>query len=80
MKTIEKFNVSVNPDTHCAFPDRDVRGIECGYPLPCPHHTVIFDVDKQTIAYPPDMPPNQATHRQLKKINKAISEGLSDET
>lgn len=25
--------------THCAQPDRDEPRIECGYPLPCPHHT-----------------------------------------
>jgi hypothetical protein len=24
----------------------------CGYPLPCPHHTVIVDVDAQTVSVP----------------------------
>lgn len=26
--------------THCDQPDRHEPGIKCGYPLPCPHHTV----------------------------------------
>jgi hypothetical protein len=26
-------------DTTCQKPDRDVPGLVCGYPLPCPHHT-----------------------------------------
>lgn len=31
----------------CQQPDRDVPGIKCGYPLPCPHHTVTVDLTKQ---------------------------------
>ena len=27
----------------CQKPDRDVPGILCGYPLPCPYHTVTVD-------------------------------------
>lgn len=26
---------------YCTSPDRDVPGIKCGYPLPCPHHSVL---------------------------------------
>jgi hypothetical protein len=28
---------------HCKHPDCDVPKLVCGYPLPCPHHTVIID-------------------------------------
>lgn len=28
--------------TTCKKPDRDVPALVCGYPLPCPHHTVVF--------------------------------------
>lgn len=28
--------------THCKQPDRHVPGIECGYPIPCPYHTIII--------------------------------------
>jgi len=26
----------------CQRPDRDEPRITCGYPLPCPHHTILF--------------------------------------
>ena len=29
----------------CRHPDRDEPKLMCGYPLPCPHHTVIIDAD-----------------------------------
>lgn len=28
------------PVATCTKPDRDVPALQCGYPLPCPHHTV----------------------------------------
>lgn len=29
----------------CTKPDRDVPKLVCGYPLPCPHHTVVLDFE-----------------------------------
>ena len=29
---------------YCERPDRDVPGIVCGHPLPCPYHTATIDV------------------------------------
>ena len=28
----------------CKSPDRDVPGLKCGHPLPCPQHTAIVDI------------------------------------
>lgn len=28
----------------CKHPDRDEPRLVCGYPMPCPHHTVVIDV------------------------------------
>ena len=36
----------------CQKPDRDEPRLKCGCPLPCPHHTVIADVAKQTVTVP----------------------------
>ena len=36
----------------CRHPDRDVPKLMCGYPLPCPHHTVVLDLAKQTVTIP----------------------------
>lgn len=27
----------------CTKPDRDVPTLTCGYPLPCPHHTLVIE-------------------------------------
>lgn len=35
----------------CEQPDREVPGIKCGYPIPCPWHTVIMDTTKD----PPEL-------------------------
>lgn len=32
--------------TTCQKPDRDCPALICGYPLPCPHHTVLVDATK----------------------------------
>jgi hypothetical protein len=38
----------------CRHPDRDVPKFMCGYPLPCPWHTVIIDAstDPATVTIP----------------------------
>ena len=36
----------VNKSTHCNKPDVDEPGLECGYPLPCPHHTAVINEDE----------------------------------
>ena len=33
----------------CRHPDREVPKLMCGYPLPCPHHTVIIHADKDPV-------------------------------
>lgn len=38
----------------CRHPDRDNAKLLCGYPLPCPHHTVTVDLggDPPTVTIP----------------------------
>ena len=36
----------------CNRPDRDVPTTVCGYPLPCPHHTVTIDLASRTVTSP----------------------------
>lgn len=31
-------------NSRCQRPDRDAPKLRCGYPLPCPHHTVVLDI------------------------------------
>lgn len=36
----------------CRHPDRDEPKLMCGYPLPCPWHTVVIDESKRTVTMP----------------------------
>lgn len=56
---------------YCQQPDRDVPGIKCGYPLPCPHHTVTLDVAAQTVEIPAKACVGAKGLRRLRAINDA---------
>ena len=51
----------------CEKPDIDSPGLICGYPIPCPHHTVIIDTTK-----------DQRTKLQIKldNIKNVIKRGV----
>ena len=34
---------------NCKHPDRDVPKLVCGYPLPCPYHTVLINADAKPV-------------------------------
>lgn len=36
---------NIDPAKFCQKPDRDVPKLICGYPLPCPYHTVTIEAD-----------------------------------
>lgn len=61
---------------HCERPDRHRPSLICGYPLPCPYHTVIIDTeaDPPTLRIPITSEPDHAL-RRLKDIARAIKEG-----
>lgn len=39
------------PPLTCRAPDRDQPKLVCGYPLPCPFHTVIIEKQRLTIPH-----------------------------
>ena len=53
----------------CRRPDRDVPGLACGYPLPCPHHTAI--IEGLAVTMPPELP--VATVPKLRQIARALA-------
>lgn len=61
----------------CTEPDRDVPKLRCGYPLPCPHHTVVVDAssDAVTLTVPHRAKrPSEAGRRRLIEIG-AMAKG-----
>lgn len=63
----------------CSRPDVDSPRIVCGYPLPCPHHTVTVDLVSDpitvTVQVNPYAPLSPVLDR-LGRIATAIRDGL----
>lgn len=53
----------------CRQPDRDVPKLVCGYPLPCPHHTLVLEPDGRVLV-PPRAPAAGAV--RVRAIGKAL--------
>jgi len=53
----------------CKQPDRDVPALVCGYPLPCPHHTLILQSDGR-VRVPPRG--NATGSVRVRRIGKAL--------
>lgn len=56
----------------CQQPDRDQPRMTCGYPLPCPWHTVTVDLATQTITEPVTAQVSQLARYRLKEIVQAL--------
>ncbi len=55
----------------CEKPDRHVAELVCGWPLPCPWHTVTIDTTSQ----PPELRvPITATHAMRPKIRRVLKD------
>ena len=66
--------------THCQQPDRDCPDMVCGYPLPCPFHTIELSLPK-----PPAVPVvkcpipiNRATKDAIDNIADALQETANE--
>lgn len=63
---------------NCERPDKDVPGITCGHPLPCPFHTVEIDVTGEVpkLSIPIPATPNIDANMlgKLKRIGQILHE------
>ena len=64
----------------CRRPDRDEPRMVCGYPLPCPHHSMVIDMTEEptVIAKANHADPSQKTIRRLREIAKALGGGVQE--
>lgn len=72
----KKMEKKMTERKYCNKPDRDVPTIKCGYPLPCPWHTIIIDITggKPIITIPDEANINK---KQLKRITE-IADAFKD--
>lgn len=58
----------------CERPDRDAPKLVCGYPLPCPHHTVVVDIQARQVTLPPEVHPTPRLIQRFGNIIDALEE------
>ncbi|HEX9640575.1 MAG TPA: hypothetical protein VGB13_04605 [Candidatus Krumholzibacteria bacterium] len=58
----------------CQQPDRDAPRMVCGYPLPCPHHTVVMETGKLTIPHRSPAATSPVVRKRVKAVHRALTE------
>lgn len=59
---------------YCTSPDRDVPKIVCGYPRPCPHHTVTINPNGNSTSIPKGLKISQSAREKISKVSKALKD------
>lgn len=49
---MRRAQVTFKPGDPCKQPDHDVSALTCGYPMPCPHHTLVLEEENVSLAVP----------------------------
>lgn len=57
----------------CNQPDRDVPAIKCGYPLPCPHHTLVIEPAKSEITIPKGRRITASALKRVDQVTRVLS-------
>jgi hypothetical protein len=65
---------------YCTRPDRHEPRLKCGYPLPCPHHTVVGTPakDRSTLEEPAAAELEEEDRRKLLDILDALEDKCPD--
>ncbi len=58
----------------CRCPDVDCPKLLCGYPMPCPHHTAVIDVDQGEVRILFTAKAALRERERLRGIGKALTE------
>jgi len=63
----------------CRQPDRDVPEVVCGYPLPCPYHTVTIDTTTEPPSIHIPITNPRALRPKMLHILKDIGNAIAQE-
>lgn len=63
-------------DWNRAFPEKPPRFMECGYPPPCPWHTVIIDTAGPRVLIPHAAGLSQKQRKTVRELAVRISDAL----
>jgi len=56
----------------CKRADRHAPKLVCGYPLPCPHHTLTIDAESNATVIPPSARLTPKTRERISQISEAL--------
>lgn len=59
-----------------AFPTKPPKTMKCGYPLPCPWHTVIIDTAGPKVHIPEAAGLSQGQRKEVRRLAVQISDAL----
>jgi len=59
-----------------AFPDKPPRIMKCGYPLPCPWHTVVIETGAPRVHIPQALNTTQSQRVKIRKLAVELNDAL----
>ena len=59
-----------------AFPNKPSKIMKCGYPLPCPWHTVIIETGGPRVTIPPDAGLSQHQRKEVRRLAVQVNDAI----
>jgi hypothetical protein len=61
-----------------ARPDKPPRTMKCGYPLPCPYHTVVIETTPARVHIPPEIKLTQRQRKEIRRMAVILTDALEE--
>lgn len=74
-----KFCEKLDRDTeqwNRAFPDKPPKKMRCGYPIPCPWHTVVIEQGAPRVFIPPTLNTTQSQRKSIRRLAVQLNDAL----
>ena len=59
-----------------AFPHKPPKTMKCGYPLPCPWHTVVIETGAPRVIIPPTLNTTQGQRKEIRRLAVQLNDAL----
>jgi len=62
-----------------AFPGKPPKTMKCGYPLPCPWHTVVIETGAPRVTIPHTLNTTQAQRKEIRRLAVQLNDALEEQ-
>ncbi len=76
-KFCEKLDRYIEQWNH-AFPTKPPKTGKCGYPLPCPWHTVVIETGAPRVIIPPTLDTTQSQRVKIRRLAVELNDVLEE--